>query len=228
MITIVPTDSVVVIDGQAAFGVDMSSVNPDIHAIQFNPANSKGYIEYKADPETGVIPPHEEINDCDFWEPQISQAQRIIFCKNNPKTFYSTVAPLGRPVIVTEEDWPQPPDTTDTEPPTQPAPNTELYWDGDNFVWSAFPIDLDLAAAKAFMVSEIDKGAYRILLPSDWLVTRSQEVGTPIPADWGTWRQTIRNEATEKKTETNACSSFNDLSAYTQSEGYLTWTNPPA
>ena len=229
MISIIPEDHSVVIDGQGTVGVNMDSVDPTIHAIQFDQVLGEGHLERIPDPLTGVIPPLEPIYSIEPWQAQVDEAEEIIYCFNNPKTYYITVQPrLGKPVLVYDKGWPQPPDTTDQQPPAQPTSNCVLYWSGTGFVWSAFPIDLDLSEAQAYVCNSVDQTAYGILQPSDWMVVRQNETGTPIPAGWSDWRQTIRDEALEKRLAVQGTESLEELDAYTQSTEYLTWTNPPA
>jgi hypothetical protein len=222
-ITIVPIDQVVVLSGAAASGVDMASVDPEIHAVQFNTELGKGTVEFKTNPETGATRPQEQITNVDPWEPQILDAEEILFCRRNPKTFYSTVAPIGAPIEVTKKGWPQPDNSTEQAPPAQPSPNTSLYWDGTEFVWSAFPIDLDLAGAQNYVTSLVNDKAYALLLPSDWYVVRQSETGKAIPGEWVTWRAAVRAAASEKLTTAASQNSVESLRTYCQSESFQTW-----
>lgn len=49
--TIIPVDHLVVVDDTPAFGVDISDIDPTIHAVQWDGA--RGEIEYLPDPDTG-------------------------------------------------------------------------------------------------------------------------------------------------------------------------------
>lgn len=227
-ITIIPVDKTVVLDGQAAAGVDMSGVDITIHAIQFNTVLQKGTVEFKTDPVTGETPYPEDITSIAPWQAQVDEATEIIYCQKNPKTFYSTVSPVGSPVVVTAKGWPQPPNTTTEVPPAQPTSNTVLYWSGTSFVWSAFPYTDSLEEAKSYIGDAINASAYSLLLPSDWAVVRQYETGTVVPADWNTWRQQIRDQAANKAATANACFTNEELNAYCQSEAYLTWASQPA
>lgn len=70
-VTIVPIDGVVIIDGNGILGVDMSSIDPSIHAVQWYGAN--GSVEYKDVDVVDFIKitHNEEITD-------ISQFQEVI------------------------------------------------------------------------------------------------------------------------------------------------------
>ena len=222
-ITIVPIDQVVVLSGAAAFGIDMASVDPEIHAVQFNTELGKGVVEFKANTETGVSKPTEEITNIDLWEPQIQEAEEIIFCVKNPRTFYSTAEPVGFPIVVTAKGWPQPANSTEVAPPAQPSLNTSLYWNGTEFVWSAFPIDLDLISAQNYITGLINDKAHTLLQPSDWYVVRQSETGKAIPEEWSTWRAAVRAIASEKRTTVASQESVESLRTYCQSESFQTW-----
>ena len=73
----------------------------------------------------------------------------------------------------------------------------------------------------------VNQPAYGILQPTDWLVVRKYENNTPIPEDWNTWRQTIRDEAATKATTINACTSKDELTTYCNSVAFLTWSPDP-
>jgi len=60
--------------------------------------------------------------------------------------------------------------------------------------------------------------AYGLLQPSDWYVVRQSENGTAIPADWDTWRESIRTTCESQVTMINACTTVPQLQAlYTYS-----------
>lgn len=227
-ITIVPEDGVVVIGGVPANGVDMSLVDPEIHAIQFNEEMSKGWVEFKPSAETGLLPPQEEIANVDPWQPQIQEANEIIYCRNNPKTFYSTMPPVGSPILVSSKGWPQPPNSTEETPPEKPSDNSELYWKDGGFVWSTFPVDLTLAEAKTYMKDAVSKAAYDILQPTDWYAARKVETGADIPVEWATWREGIRTQAQDKISTVTSKRSKDTLNQYCQSSEFLEWNQPPS
>jgi len=55
--------------------------------------------------------------------------------------------------------------------------------------------------------------AYGLLQPSDWYVVRQSENGTAIPADWDTWRESIRTTCESQVTMINACTTVPQLQA---------------
>jgi len=64
--------------------------------------------------------------------------------------------------------------------------------------------------------------AYSILQPSDWYVVRQSENGTAIPADWDTWRESIRTTCESQITMINACTTVPQLQAL-----YIPVGDPP-
>ena len=55
--------------------------------------------------------------------------------------------------------------------------------------------------------------AYGLLQPNDWYVVREQEAGTPIPADWTTFRTDVRSTAADMQSKINACTTVDELAA---------------
>ena len=55
--------------------------------------------------------------------------------------------------------------------------------------------------------------AYGLLQPNDWYVVRETEAGTPIPADWSTFRTDVRSTAADMQSKINACTTVDELAA---------------
>ena len=51
---------------------------------------------------------------------------------------------------------------------------------------------------------DIDKRAYDLLQPSDWMVGREMEAGVSVPDAWATYRAGVRTKAAEMKTAVSA------------------------
>lgn len=240
IIVINPLANQVILDGDAVEGVSMTGVDPSIQTVQFNTYSNSGVVGFLKN-ASGKVPPAEQITSVASWQTQIDNATQIIYYRENPKTFYSKVDPVGKPVLSTAKGWPQPPNTTSKVPPTQPTPNTVLYWEDSEivtnsgpvvetvsgFVWSAFPYAYTLDAAKSYIVNAINSSAYSLLLPSDWAVVRQYETEVEVPTEWSTWRQEIRDQAVAKTAAANACSSKEALNVYSQSETYFNWPVSP-
>jgi hypothetical protein len=95
----------------------------------------------------------------------------------------------------------------------------------DRFYWDAgLPKDLD--DLKTEWNRRVDDMAYTMLLPSDWMVVRKQEVGTEIPADWATYRAAVRSAAAANKTALNAAT---DIDGFVSVATTMQWpVNPNA
>ena len=58
---------------------------------------------------------------------------------------------------------------------------------------------------------DIDKKAYDMLQPSDWMAVRQYETGVSISDDWKTYRAGVRTKAAEMKTAVSAVTSVGAL-----------------
>ena len=58
---------------------------------------------------------------------------------------------------------------------------------------------------------DIDKRAYDLLQPSDWMVVRKMETGVSVPDAWSTYRAGVRTKAAEMKTAVSAVTSVGGL-----------------
>ena len=98
-------------------------------------------------------------------------------------------------------------------------PNDQFYWVSSNApVISATNVTInytatpkDITTLKSNMVAQVNQSAYDILLPSDWMVVKSIETGSTVPADWNTWRQTIRTQAADAVTAIESCTTVDQL-----------------
>lgn len=61
----------------------------------------------------------------------------------------------------------------------------------------------ELDGIKSSSVSQVNSTAYSILLPTDWMVVKGIETGTPVPPAWNTWRESIRTTAATAVTAIN-------------------------
>jgi len=92
---------------------------------------------------------------------------------------------------------------------SQDAP---VYADGVVTInYTATPKDLFECQSQA--VNATNATAYTILLPSDWRVVKGYETKTAIPADWDTWRQTIRTQCETQVAAISACTTVDELAA---------------
>jgi hypothetical protein len=66
---------------------------------------------------------------------------------------------------------------------------------------------------KSNAITVQNQQAYGLLEPSDWYVVRKSENGTAIPADWDSWRESIRTTYQSQVTMINACTTVPELQA---------------
>lgn len=161
----IPVDATVVIDGVPAIGVDFTGIDPLIHAIQWY--GDVGEVEYVTDYNGDPKPDNQEITSLAPYQSYVTQAQEIIYAAQNPQIFYSTSDstefqgesyPIGDPIVITTPNTPPPASTTSIIPPT-PEDFQQLYWTGDSWVLSAFPISLSLLEAQANLTDQVEESA---------------------------------------------------------------------
>lgn len=66
-----------------------------------------------------------------------------------------------------------------------------------------------------------------LLTPSDWLVIREQDNGVAVPAEWRTWRETVRLAAGSKVYEIQQTTTTEQLANYLMSSEYTSWPADP-
>jgi hypothetical protein len=110
---------------------------------------------------------------------------------------------------------------------TNSPANDQYYWvstelNEATLTYVNTPKDLD--TVKSNSISQINQTAYSILLPSDWMVVKSVETGTQVPANWNTWRQSIRTTADTSRT---AVAEAKDVDEVQTIMGSITWPQDP-
>ena len=66
-----------------------------------------------------------------------------------------------------------------------------------------------------------------LLQPSDWLVIRETDNGTPVPDEWRTWREAIRAATGDKVAAIEATLDTAELAAYITGADYPSWPLDP-
>lgn len=82
----------------------------------------------------------------------------------------------------------------------------------------------DLTGVKTSSVQQVNSTAYSILLPTDWMVVKAVETSTTVPADWNTWRESIRTTAADT---TTAIDSAADVDAVETIMQNIVWPLAP-
>lgn len=111
-----------------------------------------------------------------------------------------------------------------TEIPDYPRPDDRFYWVSQNSdgTWTATPKDLD--GLKSQWKDIFKHQAYGLLLPSDWMIIRKQEIDTPIPADWLSYREAVRTTCELAISDLEATA---DIEAFIASVTSVQWPNSP-
>jgi hypothetical protein len=110
---------------------------------------------------------------------------------------------------------------------TNSPANDQYYWVSQelneaSLTYVNTPKDLD--TVKSNSIAQINQTAYSILLPSDWMVVKSVETGTPMSTAWNTWRESIRTTADTSRT---AVAEATDVDEVQTIMGNITWSPDP-
>jgi hypothetical protein len=110
---------------------------------------------------------------------------------------------------------------------TNSPANDQYYWvstelNEATLTYVNTPKDLD--TVKSNSIAQIDQTAYSILLPSDWMVVKSVETGTPMSTEWNTWRQSIRTTADTSRAEVAGATDVDEVQTIM---GNITWSPDP-
>ena len=162
-ITVVPSDSLIIIDSQAARPIDFTGLDPLIHAIQWY--GTSGWIEFVGDPVADTKPPNEYITSIAPYQTYIDQAIDIIYWQNNPEIYYCTLDGtvyggnsfiLGQQLVIDTPDQILPTTGfTQTAPPVVVENYTVLYWYDNNWLISSVDPTLSLVDAKSYLIQEL-------------------------------------------------------------------------
>jgi hypothetical protein len=110
---------------------------------------------------------------------------------------------------------------------TNSPANDQYYWvsqelDKASLTYVNTPKDLD--TVKSSSVSQINQTAYSILLPSDWMVVKSVETGSPVAPNWNTWRESIRTTADTSRLAVDEAVDVDEVQTIM---GNITWPQDP-
>ena len=111
-----------------------------------------------------------------------------------------------------------------TEIVDQPRPDDRFYWVSENpdGSWNAIPKDLD--GLKVTWAAQFRQTAWTLLQPSDWLIIRKQEIDTPVPANWSSYREAVRTTTELAITDMEATT---DIEAFIASVTSVQWPISP-
>lgn len=123
-VTIIPSDSWVSVDEVGYTGVDVSTMSPQIHAVQFNGAD--GWIEFVT-LETGYKPENEPITNLDQFQAVLDSWAQIDYERKNPPPPSAAQNKAKAEMLLQGTDWTQAPSISD---PTKSNPylaNVDAY-----------------------------------------------------------------------------------------------------
>ena len=106
-----------------------------------------------------------------------------------------------------------------TEVPDPPVYDQRFYWGPD--------LPKDHTQIVEQWVAQTRTTAGTLLVPSDWLVIREQDNGTPVPTEWKDWRQAIRMATGDKVAAIEATTTTQELAAYITGADYPVWPADP-
>lgn len=169
-----PVDQLILIDGQTAYGINFSGIDPTIASVQW--FDVTGFICFEGDLVAGTHPPNQTISDLTQFQSYITQAENIIFAANNPVTYWALedntiydegVYNAGDPLEIGTYPPPTapPPGFTDIQPIGSSAAYTTWQLDTDTNTWiaSSYPITLDLAGAKDYLTKLVQANASALI-----------------------------------------------------------------
>jgi hypothetical protein len=220
----------VFIDDQIYDDVDMSGIPANVNSVVWNGVKNIGEVQYEPEPITGHWVDPTTFTDPNEYYTQTQSCLEPLVCyaTSNESVYKGVVYEIGRQLNIYQ--WPNPEAPggfTSTQPPAQSLSYTSLFWFNSTFIWSLFDPSQPLAESKSTSTDWVDATAYSILQPTDWYVVRQSETGTPIPPQWNSWRETIRQEANAKNSGVAGCNSIDELLSYTLNPNFNTWASAP-
>ena len=107
-----------------------------------------------------------------------------------------------------------------TEVPDPPTWDQRFYWGYDQ---DGKLIPKDHTQLVEQWSSQTNQTAYTLLLPTDWMIVRETDDGTPVDAGTKSWRQLIRTACAAKVSAIVATTTTDELAAFVTSADYSTW-----
>ena len=95
---------------------------------------------------------------------------------------------------------------TEVASPVTPSYDQRFWWGVGN--------PKDLEGLKTTWKEKTSASASSLLTPSDWYAIRKADTGAAIPAEWSTWRQSIRDAASAKQLTIDLQTDVSELEAY--------------
>lgn len=111
------------------------------------------------------------------------------------------------------------------EVPDPPAPpDQRFYW---GYTEDGELIPKDHAQLVELWTAQTRTTAGTLLSPTDWMVVRELDNGTPVPEPWKAWRQSVRDASEAKVSEIEQTADTDALAAYITGADYPAWPGDP-
>lgn len=81
-----------------------------------------------------------------------------------------------------------------------------------------------LTDVKSNAINQVNNSAYSILFPTDWMSIKAIETSVPMPANWRSWRESIRTTAASTVSLIEAAA---DVNAVAVIMGNIAWPKNP-
>jgi hypothetical protein len=113
-----------------------------------------------------------------------------------------------------------------TEVPDPPVYDQRFYW---GYTASGTLIPKDHGTLVSGWVDQTRQTANTLLFPTDWMVVREADNGTPMSSGVKNWRQELRTSCEGKVVQIRQTTTTDELAAYITGSGYPMWPplNPP-
>ncbi len=104
----------------------------------------------------------------------------------------------------------------------------------DQYYWVSYTLDKatltyvntpkDLTDVKGNAISQVNASAYSILFQTDWMSIKAIETSVPMPANWRSWRESIRTTAASTVSLIEAAAGVSDVETIM---GNIAWPKDP-
>lgn len=166
-ITFLVPDGTMCIDGQFAYDVDFTGIDPEVRVLQWH--GTGGWLEFH--PVDGTHRLNEEITSLAPYQKFIDKGAALIQAQNNPSIVYFTEDTfykgfhfkLGTAFSSTSVPPEIPPNTTTQQPPSNYKEDYTLYWHNSGWVLSVFPPSYTIQQARLFLKRQVETNAAELV-----------------------------------------------------------------
>jgi hypothetical protein len=91
---------------------------------------------------------------------------------------------------------------------------------GDEAIGTYATTEKNLDDLKTTLKNDVRAYASSVLTQSDWMSIRAADGGTPVPAEWATYRTNVRAMSNTKESEIDALANLDAVKAYNNMDGW--------